>query len=75
MNRWAAGEANPFATADWSAAWRTAVVSNDEWTRLRAVLRDQAEQWIEALQQLDAVVNVPASVHCPPSSVLCPPSL
>lgn len=51
MNRWAGGEANPFATADWSEAWKTDVVSGDEWTRLRTALRDQAEQWIDALQQ------------------------
>ena len=48
MNRWAAGE-NPFTDADWSAAWRTTTVSDDEWARLRQILRDEAHRWLEAL--------------------------
>lgn len=49
MNRWANGEPNPFATADWNAAWRTTHVSDAEWTKLRAELRDEAHRWHEAL--------------------------
>jgi hypothetical protein len=49
MNRWAAGE-NPFTDADWSAAWRTTSVSDDEWARLRERLRDEAHRWLEALR-------------------------
>ena len=49
MNRWAGGEPNPFATADWSAAWKTTAVSDAEWERLRAELRDEAHRWREAL--------------------------
>lgn len=48
MNRWAAGE-NPFATADWSAAWRIGVVSDPEWTRLRSELRTEVDRQREAL--------------------------
>lgn len=51
MNRWANGERNPFATADWSAAWRTTSVSDHEWSKLRADLRDEAHRWLEALEQ------------------------
>ena len=49
MNRWANGEPNPFATADWTAAWRINKVSDSEWADLRARLRDEAHRWHEAL--------------------------
>jgi hypothetical protein len=48
MNRWAAGE-NPFRDADWSASWRRTTVSDAEWERLRAGLREEAHRWLEAL--------------------------
>jgi hypothetical protein len=48
LNRWTAGE-NPFSDADWKASWRTANLSEDEWARLRADLRDEAHRWLEAL--------------------------
>ncbi|HZS60350.1 MAG TPA: hypothetical protein VFA43_13840 [Gemmatimonadaceae bacterium] len=51
MNRWANGEPNPFATADWNAAWRTTHVSDAEWAKLRADLRDEAHRWLEAMRQ------------------------
>lgn len=49
MNRWTAGEENPFAGADWSEAWRRATVTEDEWERLRAALRDEARRWMQTL--------------------------
>jgi len=49
MNRWASGEPNPFATADWTEAWRTTHVSDAEWAKLRAALRDEAQRWLDAL--------------------------
>jgi hypothetical protein len=49
MNRWAGGEANPFATADWSAAWNTTSVADAEWAELRAGLRDEVQRWLQAL--------------------------
>jgi hypothetical protein len=48
FNRWAAGE-NPFRDADWSQAWQTTRVSEDEWAALRQGLRDEAERWLAAL--------------------------
>jgi hypothetical protein len=48
MNRWAAGE-DPFASADWNAAWQIGRVSQDEWDRLRAELRTQIESWLVAV--------------------------
>jgi hypothetical protein len=45
LNRWAAGEANPWAGADWNASWKRTTVSDDQWRALRAELRRQAEAW------------------------------
>ena len=49
-NRWAAGEENPYAGADWAGSWGTGSVSEAEWERLRAELRDEAHRWREALR-------------------------
>src|SRR5262245_17117197 len=45
MNRWAAGEPNPWAGADWNASWRRTNVSAEEWRRLRDQLRREVEAW------------------------------
>ena len=45
LNRWAAGEANPWAGADWNASWHRTTVSDEEWRSLRAGLRHEAEKW------------------------------
>ena len=45
LNRWAEGEANPWATADWEASWRRTSVSESEWRALRDSLRSAAEKW------------------------------
>jgi hypothetical protein len=57
MNRWAGGE-NPFNDADWSASWRKTTVSDAEWERLRADLRDQAGRWLEALRTPREVARI-----------------
>lgn len=51
MNRWAAGEENPFAGADWAAAWTRRAVSEGEWAELREGLRAEVDRWHAALQQ------------------------
>src|SRR5687767_7078979 len=45
LNRWAGGEANPWADADWEASWRRAKVDDDQWRRLRDELRRAADAW------------------------------
>jgi hypothetical protein len=45
LNRWAAGEANPWAGADRNASWQRTTVSEDKWRTLRAGLRYEAEKW------------------------------
>lgn len=58
MNRWAAGEKNPFADADWTASWERRAVSDVEWAALRQSLREEAERWYAALQESRKVVGV-----------------
>ena len=48
MNRWSDGE-NPFAGADWGAAWQKTTVSESEWKKLRNDLRAETERWLAAL--------------------------
>ncbi len=45
LNRWAAGEANPWAGADWNASWQRTTVTDDQWRTLREGLRREAETW------------------------------
>jgi hypothetical protein len=45
MNRWAAGEANPWANADWNASWQRTTVTDEQWRSLRENLRHAAETW------------------------------
>ena len=45
LNRWAAGEPNPFAGADWNGSWQRTAVTDEQWRTLRAGLRDEAEKW------------------------------
>jgi hypothetical protein len=44
LTRATAGE-NPYAGADWMAAWHHTAVSDAEWERLRHDLREVAGQW------------------------------
>jgi hypothetical protein len=45
LNRWAQGEPNPWADADWNASWQRASVTEDQWRTLRAALRQEFESW------------------------------
>jgi hypothetical protein len=49
MNRWAREGGNPFADADWQAAWQTSTVDPAEWEAIRSGLADEAHRWQEAL--------------------------
>jgi hypothetical protein len=49
LNRWIAGEPNPWAGADWEAAWRTTTVTAPQWRELRDELRREAEAWQPAI--------------------------
>lgn len=45
LNRWAAGEANPWAGIDWNASWKRTSVTEEQWRLLRDALRREAEVW------------------------------
>ena len=45
LNRWASGEANPWADADWEASWTRNIVTDDQWQKLRDALRHEVDSW------------------------------
>ena len=47
INRWMAGEENPFAGADWNASWRVTSVTEEEWQVLVRKLREASVTWRE----------------------------
>jgi hypothetical protein len=49
MNRWAREGGNPFADAQWDAAWITSRVNDTEWGEIRRGLGHEAHRWLEAL--------------------------
>lgn len=49
INRWIAGEENPWATADWEASWKRGQVTQDEWNSLRERLRHEVKAWQQAV--------------------------
>ena len=51
LNRWASGEENPFATADWEGSWQIGELDDDSWQTLVAQLGRQAHDWKDAVTQ------------------------
>ena len=45
MNRWANGEENPWADADWNASWQRTNVTDGQWNELRKRLREASASW------------------------------
>jgi hypothetical protein len=45
MNRWAREGGDPFADAQWDAAWKLTAVSADEWREIQRGLADEATSW------------------------------
>ena len=50
MNRWANGDPDPFATADWATSWTRNRVTSQEWATLRKTLADETQKWLTALR-------------------------
>jgi hypothetical protein len=48
LNRWSRDE-NPFADADFSASWKRQTVTDEEWSALRARLREHAHAWMNKM--------------------------
>ena len=49
LNRWASGEENPWATADWSASWKRTTVDEKQWRDLVKRLREAFATWRRAV--------------------------
>lgn len=45
LNRWAAGDENAWAGADWNGSWQRGTVTDDQWKALREGLRREVETW------------------------------
>jgi hypothetical protein len=54
MNRWAEGEPNPWAGADWEASWQRSEVSEDQWRSLRDNLRRETDKWRKHVADRDS---------------------
>jgi hypothetical protein len=50
LNRWAGGEANPWADADWDASWKRTMVDEQQWQALRGKLREACATWKRAVE-------------------------
>jgi hypothetical protein len=61
LNRWAAGEANPWADADWEASWKRGTVNAEQWRTLRDNLRREAAAWRKAVAARDEWDDVAAA--------------
>jgi hypothetical protein len=51
MNRWASGEENPFATANYSQSWQRQRVNAEEWRNLREALARELQGWERAVRE------------------------
>lgn len=60
LNRWAAGAFPPWPDTDWTASWRTNVVSDAEWRALVDDLRRESDAWRDALRLPREVSDVEA---------------
>ena len=49
LNRWALGDTNAFANANYAASWRKGHVSDSEWSTRLDQLRREAITWREAM--------------------------
>jgi|SRR5687767_1359939 hypothetical protein len=51
MNRWAAGEKNPWRDADWKASWKRSSVTQESWATLRIELERALRRWSDAIAE------------------------
>jgi hypothetical protein len=58
MNRWAKQGGNPFADAQWDAAWKVSTVDAAAWQEIRQGLRDEVQRWLEVLKSGKALTGV-----------------
>ena len=61
MNRWAREGGNPFADANWDAAWKISAVDAVQWDDIRSGVGDEAHRWLQVLQTPREVADVELS--------------
>jgi len=61
LNRWAQGESNPWADADWNASWQRGTVTGTQWQTLCDALRRESQSWRDAVADRDDWDDVSAS--------------
>lgn len=49
LNKWFAGDPNPFAGVDWNAAWQRTTITEGEWRAMRDSLKREVETWKTAV--------------------------
>jgi hypothetical protein len=49
MNRWAAGERNPWKDADWKESWTRTTVTQETWAALRIQLERELRRWSDVM--------------------------
>ena len=62
LNRWAAGDANPWAGTDPNASWQRTTVTEDQWRTLRTALRQEVDQWREVVATRTSWDNTAATI-------------
>src|SRR5437588_2104095 len=67
LNRWAAGDANAWAGADWNASWQRTTVTEDQWRTLRDGLRQEAEKWRAGVATPPTSGDLAAAAPPPPA--------
>ena len=58
INRWSAGERNPWADADWGRSWTRTTVTDAEWKAVRDELRAQSRKWVEGMRAAREVADI-----------------
>lgn len=61
FNRWADGEENPWASADWTQSWHRGQVDAAGWEALRQDLRRASARWLDALGEEREVSEIELS--------------
>ena len=62
LNRWAAGDANPWAGTDPNASWQDTTMTVEQWRTLRDALRQEADQWRKVVAARTSWDTMAASV-------------
>ena len=51
MNRWAAGEKNPWKGADWKVSWTKTSVTQEEWAERRHAFETETLRWLKTVSE------------------------